>query len=454
MNTDPIMKLSVNPSKHINSNLNKAISKSRPMSSDLFALASKIFPGGVNSPARAMKHLPYPFYVKSAEGPYLITEDGERLIDYCMGFGPLILGHGHPIIRRAVEEALNRGWLYGVPTRAEIEEAQKIMNHIKSIEMIRFVSTGTEATMNAVRLARGFTGRKLIIKFEGNFHGSHDYVLVKAGSGAATWGTPTSAGIPEEVARLTIVLPYNDIDALGRVMREKGNEVAAIIMEPVAANYGLIPPREGFIQEARRLTQEYGALLILDEVVTGFRVGLEGAQGMFNIVPDLTTLGKVIGGGFPIGAFGGSREIMQLISPLGPVYNAGTFNAHPISMVAGLATINELEKGEAYAIANEASRRISESLVDIGSRLGIGVTVNRVASMFQFYFTDKPVETTNDVARSNEKMYLKVHAEALKRGVYLAPSQFEVNFTSATHTKEIVDETIRILEEAIKASKT
>lgn len=423
------------------------------MSSDLFALASTIFPGGVNSPARAMKHLPHPFYVKSAQGPYLITEDGEKLIDYCMGFGPLILGHGHPATRHAVEEALSKGWLYGAPTRIEIEEALKVMNHVKSIEMIRFVSTGTEATMNAIRLARGFTGRKLIIKFEGNFHGSHDYVLVKAGSGAATWGTPTSAGIPEEVARLTIVLPYNDLEALERTMREKGNEVAAIIMEPVAANYGLILPREGFVQEARQLTQEYGALLIFDEVVTGFRVGLEGAQGMLNVVPDLTTLGKIIGGGFPIGAFGGSRKIMRLISPSGPVYNAGTFNAHPISMVAGLATISELEKGEAYIIANEAARRISDALIDIGSRLGIDITINRMASMFQFYFTDKPVETTNDVARSNEKMYLQVHAEALKRGVYLAPSQFEVNFTSAAHTKDIVDETIRILEESIKASK-
>ncbi|GGP21150.1 aspartate aminotransferase family protein [Thermocladium modestius] len=423
------------------------------MSSDLFKLASTIFPGGVNSPARAMKHLPNPFYVRSAEGAYLFTEDGEKLIDYCMGFGPLILGHRHPAVLRAVQNWLERDWLYGAPTKLEIDEARKIMDHVRSIEMIRFVSTGTEATMNAIRLARGFTGRKYIIKFEGNFHGSHDYVLVKAGSGAATWGTPTSAGVPDEAAKLTIVVPYNDLDALEKAMQERGDEVAAIIMEPIAANYGLIPPREGYVKEVKQLTEEHGTLLILDEVVTGFRVGLEGAQGLFGVKPDLTTLGKIIGGGFPIGAFGGSREIMKLVSPLGPVYNAGTFNAHPVSMVAGLATIKELEGEQAYAIANEAAKRLGEAIIDIGGRAGLDVWVNRVASMFQFYFTKKPVESTRDVAESNEKMYLKVHAEALKRGVYLAPSQYEVNFTSAAHDRDVVDYTIRALEESFKAIK-
>lgn len=234
-----------------------------------------------------------------------------------MGFGPLILGHRHPAVLRAVQNWLERDWLYGAPTKLEIDEARKIMDHVRSIEMIRFVSTGTEATMNAIRLARGgFTGRKYIIKFEGNFHGSHDYVLVKAGSGAATWGTPTSAGVPDEAAKLTIVVPYNDLDALEKAMQERGDEVAAIIMEPIAANYGLIPPREGYVKEVKQLTEEHGTLLILDEVVTGFRVGLEGgAQGLFGVKPDLTTLGKIIGGGFPIGAFGGSREIMKLVSP-------------------------------------------------------------------------------------------------------------------------------------------
>lgn len=419
--------------------------------SDVVKEALRLFPGGVNSPVRAMKHLPAPLVVERAEGAYLYTADGAKLIDYCMGFGPLILGHRHPKVLEAVREALNDGWLYGALTRREVELAMEITRNIRSIEMIRFVNTGTEAVMNAVRLARGFTGRKYIIKFEGNYHGAFDYVLVKAGSGAATWGIPTSAGILEEAAKYTLVVPYNDIESLERVFREHGNEVALLLVEPIAGNYGLIIPDTEFIKATRELTERYGALLLFDEVITGFRVGLGGAQGMFNVKPDLTTLGKIIGGGFPIGAFGGRGDIMSLITPQGPVYNAGTFNAHPISVAAGLATLRVIEGGGVYEVANEAAERIAKAISDSASRNGFDVVVKQVASMFQFYFKKGDVKTPADVRASNEKLYLTLHREALKRGVYFTPSQYEVNFTSSAHTRDVVDETIRVIEESFKA---
>jgi len=419
--------------------------------SEVFKEALGLFPGGVNSPVRAMKHLPMPIIVKRAEGAYLYTIDGRRLIDYCMGFGPLILGHRHPAVLEAVREALNDGWLYGALTEREVELAKEITSNIKSIEMIRFVNTGTEAVMNAVRLARGFTGRRYIVKFEGNYHGAFDYVLVKAGSGAATWGVPTSAGILEEAAKYTLVVPYNDVEALERVFREYGNEIALLLVEPIAGNYGLIIPDQVFIKATRELTERYGALLLFDEVITGFRVGLSGAQGMFNIKPDLTTLGKIIGGGFPIGAFGGRRDVMSMVTPQGPVYNAGTFNAHPISMAAGLATLRVIEGGGVYEVANEAAERVAKAIEDSASRNGFDIVVKQVASMFQFYFKRGDVRTPSDVRASDEKLYLAFHREALNRGVYFTPSQYEVNFTSAAHTRDIVDETIRVIEESFKA---
>ncbi|MEM0463251.1 glutamate-1-semialdehyde 2,1-aminomutase [Pyrobaculum sp.] len=419
----------------------------------LFERARQVFPGGVNSPARALKHLPSPLVAKAASGPYLYTDRG-RLVDYCMAFGAIILGHAHPRVKRAVEEQLERGWIYALLTEQEVEFAEAIRRHMPSVEKMRIVNTGTEATMNAIRLARGYTKRDVVIKFDGNFHGSHDYVLVKAGSGAATWGIPTSAGVPQDVVKLTVVAPYNDVDAFLKAVKEVGDRLAAVIAEPVAGNYGLIIPDAEFLKALREETQRVGALLIFDEVITGFRLGLSGAQGRFGIRPDLTTLGKAVGGGFPIGIFGGRAEVMDLIAPSGPVYNAGTYNAHPVSVAAGLAVLKELETGEPYRTADEAAERLAKGIEDIAGRLGFDVVVKKIASMFQFYFKKGDVKTPQDVRESNEKMYLKLHEIALRHGVYLTPSQFEVNFTSAAHTREVVEETLAALEKAFQQLKT
>ncbi|MCI4446852.1 MAG: glutamate-1-semialdehyde 2,1-aminomutase [Pyrobaculum sp.] len=418
----------------------------------LFERARRVFPGGVNSPARALKHLPTPLVAKGASGPYLYTDRG-RLVDYCLAFGAVILGHAHPRVKKAVEEQLERGWIYALLTEQEVEFAERIKRHMPSLEKMRIVNTGTEATMNAIRLARGFTKRDVLIKFDGNFHGSHDYVLVKAGSGAATWGVPTSAGIPQDVVKLTVVVPYNDTDAFTKAVREVGDRLAAVIVEPVAGNYGLIIPDLEFLKALREETERVGALLIFDEVITGFRLGLSGAQGRFGIRPDLTTLGKVIGGGFPIGIFGGRADVMDLVAPSGPVYNAGTYNAHPVSVAAGLAVLAELETGEPYRMADEAAQRLAKAVEDAAGRTGFDVVVKQIASMFQFYFKKGDVKTPQDVRESDERLYLKLHEIALRHGVYLAPSQYEVNFTSAAHTREVVEQTTAALEEAFKELK-
>ncbi|MCU7787837.1 glutamate-1-semialdehyde 2,1-aminomutase [Pyrobaculum sp. 3827-6] len=419
----------------------------------VFDRARRVFPGGVNSPARALKHLPAPLVAQGAEGPYLYTDRG-RLVDYCLAFGAVILGHGNPRVREAVEAQLRRGWIYALLTEQEVEFAERIRRHVPSVEKMRIVNTGTEATMNAVRLARGYTKRDVIIKFDGNFHGSHDYVLVKAGSGAATWGVPTSAGIPQDVVKLTVVTPYNDTEAFYKAVREVGERLAAVIVEPIAGNYGLIIPDRDFIKALREETERVGALLIFDEIITGFRVGLGGAQGHFGVKPDLTTLGKVIGGGFPIGVFGGRGDVMDLVAPSGPVYNAGTFNAHPVSVAAGLATLRELETGQPYKTANEAAEKIAKAVEDVAGRAGFDVVVKQIASMFQLYFKKGDVKTPQDVRESNERLYLKLHELAIKHGVYLTPSQYEVNFTSAAHTREVVEETIAALEKAFTELKS
>lgn len=414
----------------------------------LFEEAKNLFPGGVNSPARAIK--PYPFYVERAEGPYLYTVDGEKLIDYCLAFGPLILGHRNEKVLEAIERQLERGWLYGAVYELEIELARKIVSHYPSIDMVRFVNTGTEATMNAIRLARGYTGRDKIVKFEGCYHGAHDYMLVKAGSGATTWGHPTSKGIPEDVIRHTLIAPYNDLDSLEKIMRRHGEEVAAVIVEPVIGNAGLILPRRGFLEGIRELTKTYGSLLIMDEVITGYRLGLGGAQEYFGVKADITTLGKIVGGGFPIGVFGGRREIMSLVSPSGPVYNAGTFNAHPVSIAAGLATIGELESGTPYRVAEDAAKSLYEVFAENVERLGLKARVYRIKSMVQIFFTNRDVVDYAAALTSDREAYMKLHREAMKRGVYLAPSQFETNFTSSAHTSEVAAKTAEALEEAFK----
>jgi len=415
----------------------------------LLERAKRVFPGGVNSPARALKHLQAPLVATGASGPYLHTDRG-TLADYCLAFGAVILGHAHPKVKKAVAERLEKGWIYALLTEEEVLYAEKIKSHVPSVEKMRIVNTGTEATMNAIRLARGYTKRDVVIKFDGNFHGSHDYVLVKAGSGAATWGVPTSAGIPQDVVKLTVVVPYNDVDAFVKAVREVGHRLAAVIVEPIAGNYGLIIPDREFIKALREETEKTGALLIFDEIITGFRVGLSGAQGYFGVKPDLTTLGKVVGGGFPIGIFGGRADVMDLVTPTGPVYNAGTFNAHPVSIAAGLAVITELEAEEPYRVANEAAEKLSKGVEDVAGRASFDVVVKQIASMFQLYFKKGDVKTPQDVRESNEKLYLKLHEIAIKHGVYLTPSQYEVNFTSAAHTPDVVEQTLAALEQSFK----
>ncbi len=416
---------------------------------ELFEEARRVFPGGVNSPVRAAVK-PYPFYVERGEGPYIYTVDGEKLIDYVLAYGPLILGHRHPRVKAAVEEQLEKGWLYGAPYEPEVELAKKILSYYMPGGMIRFVNSGTEATMLAVRLARGFTRRKYIVKFEGCYHGAHDYVLVGAGSAAAEYGVPASEGVPEEVARLTLVARYNDVDSVERIMRRHGDQVAAIIVEPVVGNAGVIPPKDGFLKELRRLADEHGALLILDEVITGFRLGLRGAQEYFGVKADIVTLGKVIGGGFPVGAVAARREIMEMLTPLGKVFNAGTFNAHPVTMVAGLETIRVLEETNPYPAMREAAERIARTLEDAASRNGFEVTVNQVESMLQVFFKPGGVWSYDDAKKSDRRLYDKLHEITLKKGVFIPPSQMESWFLSAVHTREVVEETLRVIEEAFR----
>jgi len=416
----------------------------------LFEEAQRVLVGGVNSPVRAAIR-PYPFFVREGKGPYLITVDGNRLIDYVLGYGPLILGHAPEAVTRRIVEYVSKGWLYGAPTELEITLAKKIVNHFPSIEMVRFVNSGGEAVATAIRLARGYTGRRKILKFEGCYHGAVDSVLVKAGSAAAHFGSPSSAGVPEDVAKLTLVARYNDLDSVEKIMREEGNDVAAIIVEPIMANYGVIPPRNDFLKGLREVADRFGSLLIFDEVVTGYRLGLGGAQRYYGVKADITTLGKIIGGGFPVGAIGAREEIMSKLSPKGPVFNAGTFNGHPISMIAGLATIEVLETTNAYEIAINASRKLAEGLDDVLGRYGIDHTINWVPTMLQVFFTKGEVIDHETASRSNAKIYLNLHEELLKRGVFIAPSQFEAIFTSAAHEDSIINETLRQIEDSMKA---
>lgn len=419
-------------------------------SSKLYERALKVFPGGVNSPVRAAVK-PRPFFVARSEGAYLYTEDGHKLVDYVLGYGPLILGHRHPSVEDAVSATLSRGWLYGAPSDLEVELAEKILSHVMPGGMVRFVNSGTEATMTAVRLARGVTGRRYIVKFDGNYHGSHDYVLVAAGSAASHFGAPTSRGVPSEVASLTIVVPYNDLAALERVFQEHGSDIAAAIVEPVAANSGVIPPVKGFLESLARLARDNGALLILDEVVTGFRLGLGGAQEYFGVRGDIVVLGKIIGGGFPIGAVVGPKEVMGELAPSGKVFNAGTFNAHPVSMAAGYATLKVLEEGNVYSIAREAAKALHDEIDSILGSSGLEYTINIVESMLQFYIGVEKVENAGHVRSANTKLYTAFHESALKEGVFIAPSNLEAIFTGLPHEGRALDESLEGVRKALKS---
>jgi glutamate-1-semialdehyde 2,1-aminomutase len=416
-------------------------------SRELYEESKKFLVGGVNSPVRAMK--PYPFFVKRGEGCRLFDVEGKEYIDYCLGYGPLILGHTNPVVMDAVREQLNHGTLYGAPTEMEIEFAKKVSKHLPSSDMVRFVNTGTEATMGAIRLARGFTGKKKFIKFEGAFHGAHDYVLVKAGSGATTHGVPNSAGIPKETTRNTILAPFNDEEAILDIIN-KEDDLACVILEPIIANAGCVMPTKGYLQFLRKVTRENDVLLIFDEVITGFRLGLSGAQGFYKVAPDITTLGKILGGGLPIGAIASSREIMEKMAPLGDVYQAGTFNGNPLSAAAGLAAIKELEKPGVYETLESRGDRMRRGLEGLSEDLRLDARVYGAASMFQIYFTGSEVIDYSSALKADKEVFRIFQSELQKRGVFLPPSQYECNFISTAHSTEKIDETLEKMEESLK----
>lgn len=413
--------------------------------------ALRVIPGGVNSPVRAFTAVGgEPFFAASARGSRLRATDGRELIDYVCSWGPLILGHAHPVVLAAVEEALGKGTTYGAPTPGETALAEMICGALPSIEQVRLTSSGTEAAMAAVRLARAFTGRTRIVKFSGCYHGHADGLLVRAGSGAATFGIPDSAGVPPSFARETIPLPYNDLSAVDALMRRGGDSIACVIVEPVAGNMGVVPPREGFLEGLRALTRAHGALLVFDEVITGFRVSYGGAQGFYGVTPDLTVLGKIIGGGLPMGAFGGRREIMKLPAPLGPAYQAGTLSGNPLAVAAGIATLVLLAGGKAYPALEKKARRIEDGLRDACGRAGVPCFVSRAASMLTLFFCEGPVTDWESAQRADRARYGRFFHAMLDRGVFLPPSQFEAMFLSAAHTDREIDLTLAAAREAVK----
>jgi glutamate-1-semialdehyde 2,1-aminomutase len=417
----------------------------------LFERAKKIIPGGVNSPVRAFE--PYPFFVEHAEGCRLHSSDSVAYIDYCMAYGALLLGHAYPEIIEAVKNQLTKGSLYGAPTELEVEFAELISETSHCMEMLRLVNSGTEATMHAIRAARGYTTRKKIVKFEGCFHGSHDNVLVKAGSGATMFGAPNSLGIPEETTQNTIVLPYNDVEALESAFKHEGNGIAAVIVEPVLANVGLILPKEDYLSYIRKITSEYGAILIFDEIITGFRLSLGGAQEYFGVEPDMATLGKVLGGGFPLAAFGGKKEIMNNISPLGKVYQAGTFSGNPVSATAGFTILKILSenKSEIYPKLAKNCNDLKKALADSAAGYKLVAQVYNIASLYQIFFTKESVVNYACAKHSDMKMFSAYFQELLRQGVFIPPSQFETCFVSTVHTEDDLKQTMNAFDKALKA---
>jgi glutamate-1-semialdehyde 2,1-aminomutase len=419
-------------------------------SSELFQRALVRIPGGVNSPVRAFRGLGRePFFVDRAEGSRIWDVDGHEYIDYVGTWGPAILGHAPAVVIEAVRAAASRGVSFGIPNPLEVEMAELICRWVPSIEKVRMVNSGTEATMSCLRLARGFTGRDKIIKFEGCYHGHVDALLVQAGSGALTHGRPDSAGVPAEFAALTISLPFNDIDAVRAVFRENPKTIAAIILEPVPANAGLYFPREDFLQSLREECDRHGALLIFDEVMTGFRLARGGAQELFGIRPDLSALGKVIGGGLPVGAFGGRAEIMDQLSPLGPVYQAGTLSGNPLAMAAGLAQLRELERIDAWSLLEKAGAHFEELTRAALRDLNLPWVFHRIGSMFCLFFTEEPVTDLASAKRSDPEKFSRFFNGCLERGVYFAPSQYETGFLSTAHTVEDIERTAAVVREAL-----
>lgn len=410
----------------------------------LYEDACRWIPGGVNSPVRSAKAVGmHPIFVKSAKGCRLADEDGNEYIDYVNSWGPLILGHAHPLVVEALVEATQNGTSYGVPTQREIEMAKLVADMVPSVEMVRMVNSGTEATMSAVRLARGYTGRKKLIKFDGCYHGHGDSLLVKSGSGLATFGIPGSPGVPEDIARHTLSLPFNDLEMVSETLRRVGDDVAAIIVEPVAANMGVVPPSPEFLPGLRSLCDQYGSLLIFDEVITGFRLAAGGAQQYYQVMPDLTCLGKIIGGGLPVGAYGGRVEIMSKMAPTGDVYQAGTLSGNPLAMSAGLVTLRYLKEKDPYGDLEEKTSYLVKGLNEAANKAGIPVVINRVGSIgCGFLCAEQPVLNFSDALKSNTEAYALFFRGMLRRGVYMAPSQFEAFFVSLAHEKADLDHTI------------
>ncbi len=417
-------------------------------SHELFIRAQQRIPGGVNSPVRAFHGVGgEPLFFKRGEGAYLIDEDGKRYIDYVASWGPLIVGHAHPSVVKAVQDAAAQSLGFGAPTAIEVEMAEKICALVPSIEMVRLVSSGTEATMTALRLARGYTGRDKIVKFEGCYHGHSDSLLIKAGSGALTLGVPTSPGVPAALAQHTLTLNYNDLDQVCAAFKQHGKDIACIIVEPVAGNMNCVPPTPGFLQGLRELCDEYGSVLIFDEVMTGFRVALGGAQQVYGVRPDLTTLGKVIGGGLPVAAFGGRKDIMHKIAPLGPVYQAGTLSGNPVALAAGLATLKLIEQPEFFTRLTATTQRFTAGMAQRAKQANIPFTTNQVGGMFGLFFTDAPrVENFAQVMACNVKRFRKFFHGMLEQGVYLAPSAFEAGFVSSAHGDQEINATLAAAE--------
>jgi len=413
------------------------------VSEKLFQKAQKLIPGGVNSPVRAFRGVGgSPPFIARGEGSHLFDVDGNDYIDYVGSWGPLLLGHRHPVIIEALREALEAGTSFGAPTDREVEMAEAICEAVPSIEMVRLVNSGTEATMSALRVARGFTERDLIVKFEGCYHGHVDSLLVKAGSGVATLGLPDSPGVPKSFTDTTIALPFNSIDALEQAFRARGAQIAGVIVEPVVGNMGCVPPAPGYLQALREITARHGALLIIDEVMTGFRVAFGGAQQLYGIRPDLTTLGKVIGGGLPIGAYGGRADIMSRVAPAGPIYQAGTLSGNPLAVGAGLAMLRYLKAHP------EIYTQLETRTAAICAAAPLGTTVNRVGSMFTIFFTSEPVTNWESAKKSDTQRFGAFHRRMLERGIYLAPSQFEAAFVSAAHTEQDVKKTVEAFQQA------